>query len=114
MIDPSVAIDEIGIDITQQKIGAILFIEAEDGHLFEIEIVVPEKSIVKVSGTEPRMKYPVLGGLVYSFSSDKKTQLNSWIGKLLKMSLVFKNGNYESAPVLHASVKGAGWQYNVF
>ena len=89
-----------------------IMVETEDNHLFEMEITVPEKGVVKVSGTEPRLKYPVLGVLVYSSSG--KTQINHWIGKLLGMFLIFKNGNYESKPVIHVTVKGNGWQFDVF
>lgn len=104
--------DELGIDITKQKIGTIIMVETEDNHLFEMEVTVPEKGVVRVSGTEPRLKYPVLGVLVHSSSG--KTQINYWIGKLLEMSLIFKNGNYESKPVIHVSAKGDGWQYDLF
>lgn len=108
----SVTTDELGIDITKLKIGMTIMVETEDNHLFEMEITVPEKGVVKVSGTEPRLKYPVLGVLVYSSSG--KMQINHWIGKLLGMFLIFKNGNYESKPVIHVTVKGNGWQFDVF
>ena len=118
----AVTIDEIGIDVTKQKVGTTIMVETEDDHLFEMTVMVPVKAVVKVSGTEPRLKQPVLGVLTHSFSGDKKTQINHWIGMLLKMSVVFKNGSYESAPIVHASIKGPekepgkgpGWQYDVF
>lgn len=105
---------ELGIDLTKQKIGTTLFIEAEDGQLFEMKVVIPAKGVVKVHGTDPRLKTPVLGVLTHSFSGDKRTQINHWVGILLKMALVFHNGNLESAPVVHATVKGEKWQYDVF
>ncbi len=105
-------VDETGIDITKQKAGTIIMVETEDDHLFEIEITIPGKGVVEVSGTEPRLKSTVLGVLTHSFSD--KTQINHWIGMLLRMSLVFKNGSYESAPVVHASVKRSGWEYDLF
>lgn len=104
--------DELGIDITKLKIGTTIMVETEDDHLFEMEVIVPEKGVVKVSGTEPRLKYPVLGVLVDSSSG--KTRISYWIGKLLGMFLIFKNGNYKSKPVIHVTVKGDGWQYDVF
>ena len=108
----TVTTGEIGIDITKQKVGTIIMVETEDNHLFEMEVTVPEKGVVKVSGTEPRLKFSALGVLAHSSSG--KTQINYWIGKLLEMSLIFRNGNYESKPVIHVSVKGVGWQYEVF
>ncbi len=105
---------ETGIDLTKQKIGTIITVETEDERLFEMVVKIPERGVVEISGTEPRLKSPVLGVLTHSFSGDKHTQINHWIGMLLKMSLVFKNGNYESQPVVHASIKGPGWSYSVF
>jgi hypothetical protein len=112
--EPMNEIKETGIDLTKQKIGTIITVETEDERLFEMIVKIPERGIVEISGTEPRLKNPVLGVLTHSFSGDKHTQINHWIGMLLKMSLVFKNGNYESQPVVHASVKGPGWSYSVF
>jgi len=105
---------ELGIDVTKQKIGTTLFIETEDGQLFEMKVVTPAKGVVEVHGTDPRLKAPVLGVLTHSFSGDKRTQINHWIGLLLKMALVFRNGNLESGPVVHATIKGEGWSYDVF
>lgn len=105
---------ELGIDITKQKIGTTLLIETEDSRLFEMRVIMPEKGVLEVQGTDPRLKTPVLGVLTHSCSGDKKTQINHWIGYLLKMALVFRNGNLESAPVVHATVKGEKWQYDVF
>lgn len=114
----NVPADETGVDLTKQKIGTVILVETEDNHLFEMEVTVPEKGVVKVSGTEPRLKHPVLGVLIYSSSGklgDKhRVQIDHWIGKLLGMSLIFKNGSYESKPVIHASLKGDGWRYDVF
>ena len=109
-------IDETGIDITKQKVDTIIMVETEDNHLFELKVVVPNKGVVEISGTESRLKLPVLGILTHSFADKTqiKTQINHFIGMLLKMALVFKNGNYESAPVIHASVKGPGYRYDVF
>ena len=87
-------------------------VETEDEHLFEIKVTVPAKGVMEVSGTEPRLRKPVLGVLTHSFAG--KMQINHWIGMLLKMSLVFRNGSYESAPVVHATVKGPGWKYDLF
>jgi hypothetical protein len=103
---------ESGIDITKQKIGTIIRVETEDDRLFELVVKIPERGVVEISGTEPRLKIPVLGVLTHSFS--EKTQINHWIGKLLKMSLVFKNGNYESQPVVHVTIHGSDWSYIVF
>lgn len=117
---PNLSIDgELGIDVTRQSVGTIILIETEDDVLLELEIMIPDKSIVRVSGTEPRLKHPVLGILSHSFSGDKKTQIEHWIGMLLCLSLSFKNGSYETKPVVHASVKGASsdgrsWTYDVF
>jgi len=108
--------DELGIDITRQTTGTTVLIETEDEVLLELEVVIPEKGIVKVSGTEPRLKHPVLGILSHAFSGDKKTQLDHWIGMLLCLSLSFKNGSYETKPVIHASMRGPDntWSYDVF
>ena len=105
---------EIGINISKQKVGTIITVETENDQIFEIKIVMPEKAVVEVSGTDQRLRVPVLGVLTHSFSGNKQTQFNHWIGMLLKMSLVFKNGNLESGPVTHATVRGKGWSYNVF
>ena len=104
--------DETGIDITKLEIGVAILVGTEDGCLFEMIVKKPEFGVVEVSGTEPRLKLPTLGVLTHSF--DVKTNINFWIGKYLKMMLVFRNGNYESKPVTHASLKGEDWQYEVF
>ena len=105
---------EVGIDITKQKAGTIITIETESDQIFELKITIPEKAVVEVTGTDQRLRQPVLGVLTHSFSGDKKTQINNWIGMLLRVSLVFKNGNLESTPVTHATIRGKGWSYNVF
>lgn len=105
---------EIGINITRQKIGTAIMVETDDGQLFEIIVRKPDQGVVEVSGTEPRLKQPTLGVLTHSFSDDKRTQINHWIGQYLRMMLVFKNGNYKSKLVSHASLKGEGWQFEVF
>lgn len=105
---------EPGIDITKQKVGTTLLVETEDGRLFEMKVVMPEKGVLEIQGTDPRLKAPVLGILTHAFSGDKRTQINYWIGHLLKMALMFRNGNLESAPVVHATVKGERWSYDVF
>ena len=92
------------IDITKQKTDTTLFIETRDGHLFEIRVVIPEKAIIEISGTEPRLKQSVLGILAPEHC----------IGLRLKMTIIFKNGNYVSAPVIHLTVKGPGYSYTVF
>ena len=105
---------ELGIDITKQKIGNTLLVETEDGRLYEMKVIMPEKGVLEVQGTDSRLKTPVLGVLTHAFSDDKKIQINHWIGHLLKMALVFRNGNLESTPVVHATVKGERWSYDVF
>lgn len=107
---------ELGIDITRQPAGTVVLVETEDDILLELEVVVPAKGIVKVSGTEPRLKIPVLGILSHAFSGDKKTQIDHWIGMLLCISLSFKNGSYDTKPVVHASMRGPNnaWRYDVF
>lgn len=104
--------DETGIDIRKLMIGTTILVETENEHLFEMVVKKPENGVVEVSGTEPRLKLPTLGVLTHSF--DVKTSINFWIGKYLKMMLVFRNGNYESKPVTHASLRGEDWQYEVF
>jgi len=106
--------NEVGINITKQKIGTIIMVETEDGHLFEMVVRSPKHGVVEVSGTEQRLRYPTVGSLGYSISDDKKTRIDNWIGQYLKMMLVFRNGNYESKLVTHASLKGEGWQFEVF
>jgi len=105
---------EIGIDITKQKVGTTIMVETEDGQLFEMIIRKSEQGVVEVSGTEPRLRHPTLGTLAYSFTDNKRTLINHWIGQYLKMRLVFRNGNYVSKLVTHASLKGEGWQFEVF
>lgn len=103
---------EIGIDITKLKLDTIIMVETEDNHIFEMIVRKPEHGVLEISGTEPRLKHSTLGVLTHSF--DEKTQINHWIGQYLKMMLVFRNGNYESKLVAHASLKGEGWQFEVF
>jgi len=103
---------EIGINVTKQKIGTTIMVETEDNQIFEMVVRKPKLSVVEVSGTEPRLKYPTFGVLTHSF--DEKTRIDHWIGQYLKMTLVFRNDNYESKPVIHASLKGEGWQFEVF
>lgn len=105
---------ETGIDITKQKIGTTIMVETEDDHLFEMVVKKPEQGVVEVTGTELRLKHPTLGCLAHSHTDDKKTLINHWIGQYLKMMLVFRNGNYESKPVTHVSLKGEGWKFDVF
>lgn len=110
--DKAAPSDETGIDITKLRIGTTILVETEDERLFELTVKKPDSGVIEVSGTEPRLKLPTLGVLTHSF--DEKTSINFWIGKYLKMMLVFRNGNYESKLVTHASLRGEDWQYEVF
>lgn len=105
---------EVGINITKLAIGTSIMVETEDSQVFEIVVRKPEHGVVEVSGTEPRLKNPTLGVLTHSSTDDKKTQIDHWIGQYLRMMIVFRNGNYESQLVTHASLKGEGWQFEVF
>lgn len=103
---------EIGINVTKQRVGTTIMVETDDNHIFEMVVRKPEQGVVEVSGTEPRLKYPTLGVLTHSFNEG--TRIDHWIGQYLKMMFVFRNGNYESKLVTHASLKGEGWQFEVF
>jgi hypothetical protein len=104
---------ELGIDISKLAAGTTILVETEDDRIFELKMADPGKGVAEISGTEPRMRrQPTLGMLTHSFS--ETIRIDKWIGFGLRMSLTFRNGRYESAAVMHATVRGAGWSYDVF
>ena len=68
-------------------------------------------SLVEISSSDP-----VLRNLPWGSSSAVsfrlRAQVPNWIGKGLSMHLRFRNGDYFSAPVLSAQVKGDTWHYD--
>jgi hypothetical protein len=103
-----------GIDIRRQKPGTQILIETDTG-LYELIVVRPEESVVRVSGTDPRLHQPVVGRFHRSvYALDPKAALDGWVGKTMKMVIAFRNAPFESGVVLSASVRGTGWHYDVF
>jgi len=103
-----------GIDIRQQQPGTEIIVEADTG-LYELVVVRPESGLVEVSGSDPRLRQPVLGQFLHSVNVlDPTAKFDHWIGRATKMVIAFRNAQFESGVVMAATIRCKGWHYDVF
>jgi hypothetical protein len=88
---------------------------------FELTVVEPQKAIINVSASDPRLQPARLGRLIGS-SKDMAGKLmkDEWIGRGLYMNIQFKNLTFVTNPIISARIEGFGrvtglpWHYDVF
>ena len=102
------------IDITRLPVGSNIIVETTQG-IIEIVVLNPTVGLIRVSGTDPKIKEPVNCQLTQScYDLDGKIKLPKWIGKDLRMQLTFKNASLHCSSTVSATVLGKGWHYDVF
>lgn len=99
------------IDIQRQKVGTTIYVECAT-QLFELEVVNAEHALLRVNSNVPALRIPIVGQLVRGAGPEGAKPY--WIGKGMALHLRFRNGVFTSEPVVAASIKGAGWEYEVF
>lgn len=107
---------KLGIDLRHplRKTGEVILVETASG-IWEFTLADPAQALVVVSSTDPRLHRPVYAMLLYSESPVNPLQREShWIGPAMPMVLRFANGNLTTSPVVAASIRGEGWDYDVF
>lgn len=105
---------EPGIDLRRLKPGTTIFLET-NLCLYELKVLDPDHCLIEISGTDEGLKQPIIGQFVASiYPVDSKIRLDGWIGRNLVMEIRFRNGIHLSGPIISASVKGVGWNYDVF
>lgn len=103
-----------GIDVCRLKVGTRITVETTQT-VFELEMTVPSSGILRIFGTDPRLRSGVSGRLLQSnYDKDGLVNIPYWIGKSLRMQFVFKNGIFSCTPALSARVIGDNWFYEVF
>lgn len=103
-----------GVDISRLAEGAKVIVETTQG-VFELTIQNPKHSLVRVNGTDPRLRAGISGQVFQSFYDiEGRIAVPYWIGKSLRMQISFKNGVYACTPAVSARVEGPGWHYDVF
>jgi hypothetical protein len=100
-----------GIDVRRQKFGTTIYVECAT-QLFEMEVVNPEYGLVRVNSNVSALRIPTVGQLVESIGPEGAKP--TWIGEGMAMHLRFRNGVFPTEPALAASIKGKGWEYEVF
>jgi hypothetical protein len=103
---------EPGIDVTRLKVGMRLMVETEQA-IYEMRVLHQGLSLVEISSSDPVLRQPTVGQFIGS-QLPPACAVPNWIGKGLSMHLRFRNGDYFSAPVLSAEVKGDTWHYDLF
>jgi phenolic acid decarboxylase len=102
------------IDITRQPVGTTIIVETTQG-IIEMVVLKPDVALVRVSGTDPKIKEPVNCQMTQSLYDLKGIiTLPKWIGKELRMQLTFKNASLNCSATVSAVVRGKGWHYDVF
>ena len=101
----------VEIDVARLKVGNTLLLETEKA-VYEMVVLRPELGLLEIESTDPILRLRTVGQLLGSPSPDAFH--SNQIVKGLAMSLRFRNGNYLSAPVLSARVRGPAWHYDVF
>jgi hypothetical protein len=100
------------------KKGTTLLLEGETD-IYELTVRYPEHGIVDVSSNLPALRMGTVGQFMFSVRwSDPGTRLNS-IQQGWAMMLRFRNGEFQTQPILSASVNGkredgSRWSYDVF
>lgn len=103
-----------GINPTKLQPGDKVLLETTQG-VYEFEIERPELGVVWVTGTDARFRQPVRGRLAYSvYDLEGTIRLDDWIGKNLRLHIIFANATFVCSIAVSASVTGDGWQYRVF
>ena len=103
-----------GIDITRLAKGTKLIVETTQG-VFEFSVTNPRHGLVRVFGTDARLRAGISGQVLESFYDiEGRVAVPNWITKSLRIQITFKNGVYPCTPALSARVEGAGWHYEVF
>lgn len=103
-----------GIDIARLPVGTQILVETTQG-IIEIEVLTPATGLVRVSGTDPKIKEPKVCQLVQSdYDLQGIIFLPKWIGKDLRMKLSFANATFHCSATISAQVRGDGWHYDVF
>lgn len=103
-----------GVNIGRLAEGTKVLVETTQ-NVFELQVIQPMLNLVHVRGSDPRLRPGVTGQLIHSaYDINGKVIIPDWIGKGLRMHIMFKNATYQSTPVLSARVSGNGWHYDVF
>jgi hypothetical protein len=100
-----------GIDIRRQKVGTAIYVECAT-QLFEMEVLNAEHALLRVNSNVPALRIPIVGQLAQSVGPEGAKPC--WIGKGMALHLRFRNGVFTSDPAVAASIKGKGWEYEVF
>jgi phenolic acid decarboxylase len=102
------------IDISRLPVGATIIVETTQG-IIEMVVLNPTAGLVRVSGTDPKIREPVNCQMTQSFYDlEGKVRLPKWIGKEMRMQLTFKNASLNCSATVSAVVRGKGWHYDVF
>jgi phenolic acid decarboxylase len=115
-IDETLAIlrAQPGIDISRLAPGTTVIVETTQG-IIELVVLNPTVGLVRVSGTDPKIKEPVNCQMTQScYDLKGLITLPKWIGKDLRMQLTFRNANLHCSTTVSATVRGKGWHYDVF
>lgn len=117
-LDPAELVAHIkaqpGVNITRLLPGTKVLVETTQ-NVFEFEITHPSMNLVRVRGSDPRLRPGITGQLIHSaYDIEATIILPDWIGKGLRMHIAFKNATYVSTPILSARIDGLGWHYDVF
>lgn len=102
------------IDITRQPVGTNILVETTQG-IIEMVVLNPETALVRVSGTDPKIREPVNCQMTQSlYDLEGRITLPKWIGKEMRMQLTFKNASLNCSATVSAMVRGKSWHFNVF
>ena len=102
------------IDISRLPVGMTVIVETTQG-VMELVVLNPTQGLVRVSGTDPKIREPVNCQMTQScYDLQGLITLPKWIGKDLRMQLTFKNATLNCSVTVSATVRGKGWHYDVF
>jgi len=106
------------LNLKSLKKGTVLFLECESD-LYEITLLQPEHGVVEISSNLPALRQGTVGQFICSVQwSHPGTRLNV-IQQGWAAIFRFCNGEYQTQPVVSASIRGkrtdgSRWSYEVF
>lgn len=103
------------IDVSRQPAGTNILVETTQG-ILEIDVLDPADGLIRLSGTDPKIKAPRTCRLLQSdYDLQGVIFLPKWIGKELRMKIEFANATFHCSATLSAAIRlKSGKYYDVF
>ncbi|MEN6367661.1 MAG: hypothetical protein ABFC88_12675 [Thermoguttaceae bacterium] len=106
------------INLKALKRDTVLLLEGESD-IYELTLRYPEHGIVEITSNLPALRTGTVGQFMFSVRWSNPGERLDVIRQGWAMTLRFKNGEYQTQPIMAASARGiredgSHWHYDVF